>query len=44
MCVENSTVNSDHNSVSFKIVMEKDKVEPQVKVLNWGKADYNSVR
>lgn len=37
-------MNSDHNSVSFKIVMEKDKVESRVKVLNWGKADYNSIR
>ena len=36
--------NSDHNSVSFKVLMDKEKCSPQVKVLNWGKANYNNIR
>ena len=35
--------NSDHNTVSFKVLMDKDKCSPQVKVLNWGKDNYNSI-
>jgi len=35
--------NSDHNSISFKIVVEN-KSSPRVKVLNWGKANYDSIR
>ena len=36
--------NSDHNSESFKVLMDEDKCSPQVKVLNWGKANYNNIR
>ena len=36
--------NSDHNSISFKTLVEKDRSSPRVKVLNWGKANYNSIR
>jgi len=36
--------NSYHNSVSFQVLMDKDKCNPQVKVLNWGKANYNNIR
>ena len=36
--------NSDHNSVSFKVLMDKDKCSPQVKVLKWRKANYNNIR
>jgi len=36
--------NSDHNSVSFTELMDKDKCSPPVKVLNWGKANYNNIR
>eukprot|EP00061_Rhincodon_typus_P006678 g27576.t1 len=34
---------SDHNSVSFKVIMDKDKCSCQVKVLNWVKANYNNI-
>jgi len=36
--------NSDHNSISFTVLMGKDKCSPQVKMLNWGKANYKNVR
>ena len=36
--------NSDHNSVSFKVLVDKDKSGPWVKVLNWEKTNYNNVR
>ena len=36
--------NSDHNSVNFRIVMEKEECCPMGKVLNWGKANYNRIR
>ncbi|PLS49478.1 hypothetical protein CYV29_15670, partial [Carnobacterium maltaromaticum] len=36
--------NSDHNSVSFKILMDKDESGPKGKVLNWGKANYTKIR
>ena len=35
---------SDHNSISFKILVEKDRSSPRVTVLNWGKANYDSIR
>lgn len=36
--------NSDHNSLSFMVLMERYKVGPQVMFLNWEKAGFNSVR
>jgi len=35
--------NSDQNSVSFKVLMDKDKYSPRVKVLNRGKANHNNL-
>eukprot|EP00061_Rhincodon_typus_P013266 g39532.t1 len=34
----------DHNSLSFNIVMEKDRTSPQVKVLNWSRANFGDIR
>eukprot|EP00061_Rhincodon_typus_P004185 g21947.t1 len=36
--------NSDHNSVSFGIVMDKDESGPKGRVLNWGKANDGKIR
>jgi len=36
--------NSDHNSVNFRIVMDKDECCPTGRVLNWGKANYSRIR
>lgn len=33
---------SDDNSISFQVVMDKDRAGPRVKILNWGKANFNS--
>ena len=35
---------SDHNSISFKIAMENDRSGPKVKILNWGKANFDGIR
>ena len=35
---------SDHNSIGFKIVMENDRSGPKVKILNWGKANFDGIR
>ena len=35
---------SDHNSISFKIGMENDRSGPKVKILNWGKANFDGIR
>jgi len=36
--------NSDHNSVSFDVLMDKDKCSPHFKVLNWMKTNCNNIR
>ena len=35
---------SDHNSISFRIAMEKDEWRPKGKVLDWGKANFSGIR
>eukprot|EP00061_Rhincodon_typus_P007516 g29281.t1 len=35
---------NDHNSLSFNVVMEKDWTGPQVKVLNWSRANFGAIR
>lgn len=34
---------SNYNFINFKIVMETDRIGPQVEVLNWGKVNFNSI-
>ena len=35
---------SDHNSIGFKIAMDNDRSGPKVKILNWGKANFDGIR
>lgn len=36
--------NSDQSSISFKIVMDKNKAASQIKILNWAKANFDDIR
>lgn len=42
--VEEYFGNSDHNSITFKLVRSKDKLGPWGKALNWGNAEYSIIR
>jgi len=35
---------SHHNSISVKIAMENVRSGPKVKILNWGKANFDGIR
>lgn len=34
----------DYNSTGFQIVTEKNRIDPQVKVINWRKADFGGIK
>ncbi|XP_059809285.1 uncharacterized protein LOC132382840 [Hypanus sabinus] len=44
VCVGEHFRSSDHNSISFNIIMEKDRTGPRVEIFNWRKANFEGMR
>ena len=44
VCVGEHFGSSDHNSISFNIIMEKDRTGPRVEIFDWRKANFEEMR
>ncbi|XP_062923290.1 uncharacterized protein LOC134356332 [Mobula hypostoma] len=44
VCVGEHFGSSDHNTISFNLIMDKDRSGPRVEVLNWKKAKFEEMR
>ncbi|XP_059807923.1 uncharacterized protein LOC132382078 [Hypanus sabinus] len=44
VCVGEHFGSSDHNSISFNIIMEKDRTGPRVEIFDWRKANFEGMR
>ena len=44
VCVGAHFSSSDHNTISFNLIMDKDRSGPKVEVLNWKKAKFEEMR